>query len=147
MARPSSRRGKLRRRPMSQINVVPYIDVMLVLLVIFMITQPLLTQGVQVELPQAASQSVNVDAAKTLVVKVDVQGNLFLTIGSEPEFAVTEQHLVKRVNKQLQKSPDSSIMIAGDKQVPYEHVMKALALLKNAGVANVGLMTKPLDET
>lgn len=137
--------ARKRRKPMSDINVVPYIDVMLVLVVIFMISTPLLTQGVKVELPQAETESLDVKPAETLVVKVDVDGNYYLTIGTNKEIPVEREGLVSQVEAQRALKSKLSVLVAGDKEVRYIHIMDVLALLNQAGIANVGLMTKSLE--
>jgi len=131
---------------MAEINVVPYIDVMMVLLVIFMISQPLLTQGVKVELPQAETETLDLDPADTLIAKVNLDGEYFLTIGSGEERSVTTTELIEQVQAQLTINPKSSILVAGDEKTEYKLVMNLLALLNNAGVPKVGLMTRPLEE-
>lgn len=140
--------ARKRRKPMAEINVVPYIDVMMVLLVIFMISTPLLTQGVKVDLPQAdETEYLDPKPAETVIVKVDVEGQLYLTIGTGKEKSVTREQLVDKIkNKRLDK-PKLSVLVAGDKEVRYIFIMDVLALLSQAGIPNVGLMTKSLDET
>ena len=138
--------ARKRRKPMSEINVVPYIDVMLVLLVIFMISTPLLTQGVKVELPQAETEALNIKPAEVLVVKVDVQGQYYLTVGTSKEKPIDREVLVAQVEAQRALKPGLSVLVAGDKEVRYVHIMDVLALLNQAGIPNVGLMTKSLDE-
>lgn len=134
-----------KRKPMAEINVVPYIDVTLVLLVIFMISQPLLTQGVKVELPQAETETLDIDPADTLIAKVNLDGEYFLTIGSGEEKPVSSAELIEQVQAQLTINPQSSILVAGDEQTEYKLVMNLLALLNNAGVPKVGLMTRPFE--
>lgn len=139
--------ARKRRKPMAEINVVPYIDVMMVLLVIFMISTPLLTQGVKVELPQADdTESLDPKPTETVIVKVDVQGQYYLTIGTGKENPVNREDLVAQIKNQLTKQPKLSVLIAGDKEVQYVFVMDVLALLSRAGIPNVGLMTKTLEE-
>ncbi len=138
--------ARKRRKPMSDINVVPYIDVMLVLLVIFMISTPLLTQGVKVELPQAETEALNVKPADTLIVKVDVNGNYYLAVGTNKEIPVEREVLAAQVAAQRELKPELSVLVAGDKEVRYIYIMDVLALLNQAGIPNVGLMTKSLDE-
>jgi len=138
--------ARKRRKPMSDINVVPYIDVMLVLLVIFMISTPLLTQGVKVELPQAETETLNVKPAEILVVKVDVNGNYYLTVGTNKEVPVERDVLVAQVEAQRALKSKLSVLVAGDKEVRYIYIMDVLALLNQAGIPNVGLMTKSLEE-
>lgn len=139
--------ARKRRKPMAEINVVPYIDVMMVLLVIFMISTPLLTQGVKVNLPQAnETQSLDPKPAETVIVKVDVQGHYYLTIGLGKEQPVDRTALVEQIKNQLLTTPKLSILVAGDKDVQYVYIMDVLALLSRAGIPNVGLMTKTLEE-
>lgn len=139
-------RKKLKRKPVAEINVVPYIDVMMVLLVIFMISTPLLTQGVKVDLPQAKTETLELEVTDTIIAKVDIRGNYFLTMGLEKEESVTRDSLLEQVKIQMQKKPSTTVLVAGDEQVEYRLVMDLLALLSNANVPNIGLMTKPIDE-
>jgi len=139
--------ARKRRKPMAEINVVPYIDVMMVLLVIFMISTPLLTQGVKVELPQAdETESLDPKPSETVIVKVDVQGQYYLTIGTGKENFVSREELVAQIKNKLLDKPKLSVLVAGDKEVRYVFIMDVLALLSKAGIPNVGLMTKTLEE-
>ncbi|MBV2090561.1 MAG: protein TolR [Candidatus Thiodiazotropha taylori] len=135
-------RSKNRRRPMSEINVVPYIDVMLVLLVIFMITAPLLTQGVQVELPQADAEPLSSEVDEPLVVTVNQAGDLFIDIGEDKDQPVEEDALVERVRAVLKYKPKTPIMVRGDRGVPYGRVVEAMVLLQAGGAPSVGLVTE-----
>ncbi|MEJ2619862.1 MAG: protein TolR [Candidatus Thiodiazotropha sp.] len=135
-------RNKNRRRPMSEINVVPYIDVMLVLLVIFMITAPLLTQGVQVELPQADAEPLSSEVDEPLVVTVNQVGDLFIDIGEDKDQPVAEDALVERVRAVLKYKPKTPIMVRGDRGVPYGRVVEAMVLLQAGGAPSVGLVTE-----
>ncbi|MCG7994757.1 MAG: protein TolR [gamma proteobacterium symbiont of Stewartia floridana] len=135
-------RSKNRRRPMSEINVVPYIDVMLVLLVIFMITAPLLTQGVQVELPQADAEPLSSEVDEPLVVTVNQAGDLFIDIGEDKDQPVEEDALVERVRAVLKYKPKTPIMVRGDRGVPYGRVVEAMVLLQAGGAPSVGLITE-----
>jgi len=139
--------ARKRRKPMAEINVVPYIDVMMVLLVIFMISTPLLTQGVKVELPQTdETEALDPKPSETIIVKVDGAGHLYLTIGMGKENPVTREQLVERIkNKRLEK-PQLSVLVAGDQEVRYLFIMDVLALLSESGITGVGLMTKSIDE-
>jgi biopolymer transport protein TolR len=133
----------VRRKPMSEINVVPYIDVMLVLLVIFMVTAPLMTQGIKVELPAADSEAIEVtDPDDFLVVSVDAAGQYYLNVG-ERESALTLVDLVGQVQKVMSAQPAMKVLIEGDQAVPYGRVMQVMDELKNAGVEDVGLVTQP----
>jgi biopolymer transport protein TolR len=127
-----------RKKLMSEINVVPYIDVMLVLLVIFMITAPLLAQGVKVTLPQTKAQAVDSRKPETLVVTVDRSGRYFLD-----DKPVTAGALVDRVAGALKLQPKTSVLVRGDTQVNYGEVVKLMALLQDAGAPGVGLLTEP----
>jgi len=133
---------RVRKRPMSEINVVPYIDVMLVLLVIFMITAPLLTQGVSVELPQAAAKSMHEPKSTPIIVTVDAQGNLYMNIGDKTTKPVKESVLKARVTAVLKLSPKTDVYVRGDTNTYYGKVINAMVLLQQAGVKDVGLVTK-----
>ncbi|MES9825964.1 protein TolR [Candidatus Thiodiazotropha sp. LNASS1] len=136
-------RQKNRRRPMSEINVVPYIDVMLVLLVIFMITAPLLTQGVKVELPQADAEPLPNEADEPLVVTVNREGEMFIDIGQDKDSPIDSDDLVKRVQVVLKHKPKTPIMVRGDAGVAYGRVVEAMVLLQAGGAPSVGLITEP----
>ncbi len=140
--RDSSRRRKL----MAEINVVPYIDVMLVLLVIFMITAPLLTQGVKVDLPQAPSEVMPPTEQEPLIVSVDAAGDYFVEFGEDSDKAVAADVLVARVTALLRYRPGIPVLVRGDRNVAYGRVVALMALLQGAGVDGVGLITEPLDE-
>lgn len=135
-----------KRRLASEINVVPYIDVMLVLLVIFMVTAPLLTQGVSVNLPQAAAKPLTVDndvPQLPLVVSVDAEGQFYISVGSDPKAAVTPKTLMARAAAVLRVKPNTPVMVKGDKNVQYAHVVTAMVMLQKAGAPKVGLITDP----
>lgn len=137
-----SRRRNSRRKPVSEINVVPYIDVMLVLLVIFMITAPMLTQGVDVELPNANAAPIQNDESDVLIASVDRSGNYFIDIGGE-QSAISLDDLKNRVQKVLAQNPRLPILVRGDKNVPYGQVVGLMVALQSAGAPNVGLVTEP----
>lgn len=139
--------GRVRRKRMSEINVVPYIDVMLVLLVIFMVTAPLLTQGVKVELPQSQSQNIETKGQEPLVVSVDKQGRFYFNIGDKPDKPVNAKDLTARVKAVLRHRKDSTVYVKGDRNVPYGQVIEVMALLKQSGVEHVGLVTRLPDAT
>lgn len=138
-------RTRQKRRPMSEINVVPYIDVMLVLLVIFMITAPLLTQGVKVDLPTADSEPLEQEADDPLVVTVDSAGDFYIDIGENKTKPVDAQTLQLRVGAVLKYKPKTPVMIRGDRAINYGRVVEAMVLLQAAGVPNVGLITEPAE--
>jgi len=129
---------KRRKKLMSEINVVPYIDVMLVLLVIFMITAPLLSQGVKVDLPKAAAQPVDSQDRETLVVTVDREGRYFLD-----DRRITSEELTRKVAAILRARPQTPVLIRGDRQSNYGEVVRAMTLLQSAGAPSVGLLTEP----
>jgi biopolymer transport protein TolR len=131
------------RKPMSEINVVPYIDVMLVLLVIFMITAPLLTQGVKVELPEADARPMEDDAKRPLVVSVDGQGALFITYDDDRTQAVDDEGLVQRAGAIIRQNPGIPVLVKGDRAVDYGRVVAAMVLLQEAGAPSIGLLTQP----
>ena len=136
-------RQRIRKKPMADINVVPYIDVMLVMLVIFMITAPLLTQGVKVDLPEANAEPLPQDQQEPMIVTVDASGNLYLNIGDAPKTPVDEDALVQKVSAVLRRRQDKSVLVRGDHSVDYGTVIAAMVLLQQAGVPRVGLVTEP----
>ena len=139
-------RQRIRKRPMAEINVVPYIDVMLVMLVIFMVTAPLLTQGVQVELPTADAEPIDDKDKEPLVVNVDAAGNLYLNVGESPETPLDGETLANNVAAVLRRQPGKSVLVRGDHAVDYGTVVSAMVLLQSAGVPNVGLVTDPPEQ-
>jgi biopolymer transport protein TolR len=130
---------------MSEINVVPYIDVMLVLLVIFMVTAPLLTQGVKVDLPKAASAPVEQASKEPLTVTVDARGAYYLNVGDHQDQSVGPDTLVARVAAVLRRQPDTPVYVRGDTHVDYGKVVTAMSLLQKAGAPSVGLLTEPAE--
>lgn len=139
-----SRRG--RHKPVAEINVVPYIDVMLVLLVIFMITAPLLTQGVNVNLPTAAAKALPPKKDQPIVVSVDQRGQLYLNTTQHPSQPITPQNLMSDVSTQLQnataQNKTQDIFVKGDRNANYGEIMQAMVLLQKAGAHGVGLITQ-----
>ena len=135
-------RQRQSRKPMGEINVVPYIDVMLVLLVIFMITAPLLTQGVKVELPQADAKPLPAEADDPVVVSVNSEGDLFIDIGEGKNDPVDADTLVTRISAVLKYKPKTPIMVRGDRNVDYGSIVSAMVLIQEAGAPNVGLITE-----
>jgi biopolymer transport protein TolR len=133
-----------RRKPMAEINVVPYIDVMLVLLIIFMITAPMLTQGVQVDLPQAAANPVDPpdENSEPLVVSVDAEGLFYVAIGDKQGQPIAAKKLMTKVAAVLRRSPETQVMVKGDSAANYGQVITVMALLQKAGAPSVGLITK-----
>lgn len=141
-------RNMQRRKPMSQINVVPYIDVMLVLLIIFMVTAPLLQQGVEVDLPNAPSQPLSnqSEPEKSLIVTVNSDGQFYLRYGSEHDESVDDDSLGGAAGDILAQHADATVYIKGDEHVDYGRVMTAMVILKNAGARGIGLITDPPND-
>lgn len=132
-----------KRRPMAEINVVPYIDVMLVLLIIFMITAPLIQQGVEIDLPQADAEQVDEQNIQPLVVTVDQQGQYYLDVGENTDEPISTETLQLKVAAVLRNKPKTPVMIRGDKDVVYGEVVQAMTTLQAAGVPSIGLLTDP----
>jgi len=135
-----------RRKPMAEINVVPYIDVTLVLLIIFMITAPLVQTGVEVDLPQADTSPVEQENEPPVIVSVNKLGQYFIDIGENNDEAVTAEILLYRVAAVLRNKPKTQVYIRGDQTVAYGKVVSVMAALKNAGVPSVGLMTSSFEQ-
>ncbi|ODS22590.1 protein TolR [Candidatus Endobugula sertula] len=133
---------KHKKKPMAEINVVPYIDVMLVLLIIFMVTAPLLLQGVEVELPEANS-SPTTKKGEPLVISVDVQNNYYLNVGENEKEAKPLHQITEQVAKVLKVKPNTPVLVWGDKNVPYGTVVILMSRLQGAGATSVGLVTEP----
>ncbi len=138
-------RNRKRKKQMTEINVVPYIDVMLVLLIIFMVTAPLLTQGVNVSLPQADAEPIKQEDNEPVVVSIDREGRYYVDSGENPDEPVEADVLVNRVAAFIRNNPEQPVYIKGDKEVPYGRVVSAMALLQKAGVPNVGMLTDPAE--
>ena len=136
---------RLKKRPVAEINVVPYIDVMLVLLIIFMITTPLLTEGVKVKLPDAQANTLKIQKDTPIIVTVDVNGRYYLNVNADPKAPLTPQALSVRVAAELnldqQNNVERQVLVRGDNDVAYGRVVQAMVLLQQAGVPQVGLMT------
>jgi len=138
---------RVRRRKVAEINVVPYIDVMLVLLIIFMVSAPLITQGVKVDLPKADAQPLDKDSKTPLVASVDAQGNYYLAVGTSKNEAMTAEEVATLVAAHLQIEPDTPVVVNGDGAVSYNAVIQLMVLLQQvAGVPSVGLMTDSVEK-
>lgn len=131
-----------KRRAVSEINVVPYIDVMLVLLIIFMITAPIVQQGVEIELPQLAANSLPPEQLEPVILTVSKTGDYYLNIGDDLTKPVTDDVVTQRITLVLKQKPQTPILVRGDKNVDYGSVTTAMVLLQSAGVEKVGLMTE-----
>lgn len=131
-----------RRRMLAEINVVPYIDVMLVLLVIFMVTAPMLMQGVEVELPKADAAPVEDQDAEPLIVSINSKGELFLNLGANEKQVLELATVRQRVAAVLRRTPDKPVLVWGDQRVAYGDVVIVMTALQEAGAPSVGLVTK-----
>ena len=135
-----------KRKLMGEINVVPYIDVMLVLLVIFMVTAPLLTQGIEVDLPKAAAEPIqDVPNTPPLVLSVDKDGNLYINVGDDEDQPTTGEEVIRSVGIVMRTSPETQILVKADRAVPYGNVVGAMVVLQQGGAESIGFVTDPLD--
>jgi biopolymer transport protein TolR len=139
---------KGKRRLMSEINVVPYIDVMLVLLIIFMITAPLLTQGIQVDLPNAPAAQLDPELLKDnepLVLSVDREGRFYLNVGGDEETPIEDATVVERASAVLRRNAQTPVLVKADEAVPYGRVVSGAVLLQQSGATKIGFQTDPAD--
>jgi biopolymer transport protein TolR len=140
--------GRRGRKLMGEINVVPYIDVMLVLLIIFMVTAPLLTQGIKVDLPKAGAEPLPEELLRDhqpLVLSVDREGRYYLNIGSKEESPVDADTVLERVSVVLKRQPQTPVLVKADRNVPYGEVVNGMVLLQEAGAEKVGFITDPAE--
>jgi biopolymer transport protein TolR len=136
-----------KRRPVAEINVVPYIDVMLVLLIIFMATAAVISHGVKVDLPKMdQSELVETNQAPPIVVSIDADGNYYASIGIDPEAPMDAIDIAAQVKLALDKDPKTPVMLKGDGKVSYQEVLLLMDFLKKAGVPSVGLMTESFEQ-
>ncbi len=140
-------RPKHKRKLVAEINVVPYIDVMLVLLIVFMITAPMLMQGVQVELPQAPSTPLEEQEREPLIVSVKDDGTYYLDLGNGEQASEPLEKIGETVGKVLNQQPGTPVLVWGDRNVSYGTVVELMNVLQSAGAPNVGLVTEPPDAT
>ncbi len=133
-----------KRKPIAEINVVPYIDVMLVLLIIFMVTAPLLTEGVKVDLPQTDGNAVefNEESPEPFILTVDAQGQLYIDDRGQ-----TPEEVLRYATALYREKPTTDFLVRGDKQSIYDNVLQAMSLLKQAGIETVSLVTEPKSAT
>ena len=135
-----------KRKLMGEINVVPMIDIMLVLLVVFMVTAPLLTQGIEVDLPEANAQPIeSVPDHEPLVLSVDASGNLYIDAGDDEDKPSSGQKIATIVSVILGEKPETPVFVKADRAVPYGNVVGAMVVLQEAGAQNIGFVTDPLD--
>ncbi|GAA0686798.1 protein TolR [Marinobacterium maritimum] len=136
------RKERKKRKLNSDINVVPYIDVTLVLLVIFMVTAPMLTQGVNVELPQAAAEPVEDQNEEPVILTVDADGLYYINVGGDEKDAISRDEVAERVGKILASAPEKLLLVRGDKAASYDQVVQLMVLLQQVGASSVGLVTE-----
>ncbi len=137
-----------KHRLMAEINVVPYIDVMLVLLIIFMITAPLLTQGISVELPKAGAETLDPELLRDnepVVLSIDRDGLLYLNIGENVDSPIDEQTVIERTSAVIRRNAETPVLVKADQAVPYGRVVTGMVLLQQAGAAKVGFLTDPVE--
>jgi biopolymer transport protein TolR len=135
-----------KRKLIGEINVVPYIDVMLVLLVIFMVTAPLLTQGIEVELPKANAEPIeSVPDHEPLVLSVDAEGNFYINAGDDEDQPSSGKKISTIVGVILGERPETPVFVKADRAVAYGRVVGAMVVLQQAGASNIGFVTDPLD--
>ena len=132
-----------RRNLISDINVVPYIDVMLVLLVVFMVAAPLMVQGVLVNLPETTSELLPRERSDPLIVSIKEDGVFFLEMEATKNEPLNSQMLSEKVSKILSSNPSLQVVVRGDGEVKYQKVMELMSILQSSGAENVGLITQP----
>jgi biopolymer transport protein TolR len=145
---PAAQKGR-RRRLMGEINVVPYIDVMLVVLIIFMITAPLLAEGIRVELPKAGAQPIPPELlkdSKPIVLSIDQAGRLYLNYGGKEDEPIDAATVESRAAAVLRRNPETTVLVRGDYRVAYGEVVGAMTILQRAGAAKVGFITQPPEQ-
>jgi biopolymer transport protein TolR len=133
------------RRLMGEINVVPYIDVMLVLLIIFMVTAPLLAQGVKVDLPKASADPLPPETQEPLVLSIDKQGRMYLNVGGSPNAPIDEDTVAARATAAMRRAPERAVLLKADETISYGRAIDAMVILQHAGAKKVGFITDPLD--
>ena len=136
------------RRLMGEINVVPYIDVMLVLLIIFMITAPMLQQGITVDLPEVDAAPLDpalMQENEVLILSIDAEGLFYLNLGEDPELPVDDESVLTRTAAIVRRNPETPVVIKGDKTVDWGRVAFGLALLQRAGATGIGILTDPAE--
>lgn len=139
----SIKKTKHKRRLVAEINVVPYIDVMLVLLIVFMVTAPLLMQGVKVELPKAPSAPLENKDQEPLIVSVKADGSYYVDLGNGKNVQEPLPSIIEKVTKILRQQPKTPVLVWGDARVDYGEVVTLMSELQNAGAPSVGLVTEP----
>ena len=128
---------------MGEINVVPYIDVTLVLLIIFMVTAPMLSQGIKVDLPKAAAEPIEPDDLEPLLLSVDRSGAMYLNLG-DPKLALSPEQVLEKASAAMRREPERPVLVKADEAVAYGRVVEGMVLLQQAGASKVGFVTEPL---
>jgi len=136
------RRQRAKRKLNAEINVVPYIDVTLVLLIIFMVTAPMLTQGVDVELPKASSEPVETQDEEPLIVTVDAEGLYYINLGEDETVPKSAEQIAGQIRQILSVNPGKMMLVRGDRQASYDQVVQLMVLLQGAGAERIGLVTE-----
>ena len=136
------RRQRNKRKLNAEINVVPYIDVTLVLLIIFMVTAPMLTQGVDIELPKAASEPVDTQDNEPLIISVDAEGNYYINLGQDETQPKSAEQIAAQIKQILSVNPEKLMLVRGDKSASYDQVVQLMVLMQGAGAERVGLVTE-----
>lgn len=136
------RRQRTKRKLNAEINVVPYIDVTLVLLIIFMVTAPMLTQGVDVELPKASSEPVETQDEEPLIVTVDAEGLYYINLGEDETVPKSAEQIAGQIRQILSVNPGKMMLVRGDREASYDQVVQLMVLLQGAGAERVGLVTE-----
>ena len=131
-----------KRQLVAEINVVPYIDVMLVLLIIFMVTTPLLTQGVKIDLPKATAETIQNNDKTPLIISIDKDGQFFLSYQDMQSFPLNDAELLTQTGDIIATVPLLNVMVRGDQQIHYGRVVEAMVILKKAGAKSIGLITE-----
>lgn len=137
--------GERKRRLAAEINVVPYIDVMLVLLIIFMVTAPLMTQGIEVDLPEVSAEPI-AGTDKTVTLVVDARGRFLLDFGKNPGSPLADDEVVRRLRAVLKNNPDQMVLVSADRNVSYGRVSAGMGLLQEAGARKIGFQTESPSE-
>ena len=132
-----------KRKLVSDINVVPYIDVMLVLLVVFMVSAPLMVQGILLNLPEASNEPLPREQQDPLIISVDSKGQFYLEIQSSQNEPLALIQLSEKISSILKVKPSLQVVVRGDGQVEYQRIISLMSELQNTGVDNVGLITSP----
>lgn len=139
-------RGSVSNTPLASMNVVPYIDVMLVLLIIFMVTAPLLTQGVQVKVPEVEAGAIKSDTQSPIIITVDKKGSYYLNIGKNQGKEISEPELLSKLKAEIAKKPKEMVLIKGDSNATHGSIVKIMAILQRLKIHEVGIVTQALSK-